>query len=261
MKSVEKGRFAATRPVSLLFAAVLLPPIYSQAISAPQPGQGLPAPASTSTAGPQSAAAEAGPPPEYVLQAGDELDIRVFNLPELTQKVKIRPDGRISLMLLDELVAAGTTPVALNETIRQGYSRQFRNPRVTVVVTSFTNQNVYVGGEVNQPRMIPLTGRLSAAAAVFYAGGLKSTATTREVIILSNSGKNSAQLRRLNLGDVLSKGAPDIELRPFDVVFVPKSRIAKLDQFVEQYIKMLQPIALNLGFSYLIGQSFQVVIP
>jgi protein involved in polysaccharide export with SLBB domain len=216
---------------------------------------------SSATAGTPAAPGESGPPAEYLLQAGDELEIRVYNLPELTQKVKLRPDGRISLMLLDELVAAGSTVASLTETIRKEYSTQFRNPRVTVVVTSFVNQNVYVGGEVNQPRLIALNGRLSAAAAVFYAGGLKATAKTKEIIILSNSGKNSPQLTRLNLQEVLTKGTPDVELRPFDVVFVPKSRIAKLDQFVEQYIKLLQPIALNLGFSYLIGQSFQVVIP
>lgn len=203
-----------------------------------------------------------GPPPAYVLQSGDEMEIRVYNLPELTQKVRIRPDGRISVMLLDEMLVSGSTAADLAEKIRQGYSTQFRNPRVTVVVTSFVNQNIYVGGEVVQPRLIALNGRMGTAAAIFNAGGLKPTAKTKEIVILRNSGGNKAEVTRLDLEAVLTKGAPDLELRPFDVVFVPKTRIAKLDQFVDQYIRQLQPIALNLGFTYLLGgQNYQVVIP
>jgi len=218
--------------------------------------------ASGATSTPSDSASQAQPPPEYVLQAGDDIEIHVFNLPELAQKLKIRPDGRISLMLLGEMVAAGNTAMSLGDSIRKGYSTHYRNPQVTVAVTSFVNQNVYVGGEVNQPRFIPLTGKLSAAAAVFYAGGLKGTAKTTEIIILRNSGKNTALLTRLNLKDVLTKGTADLDLKPFDVVYVPKSRIARLDQFVDQYIKLLQPIALNLGFSYLLGgQQVQVAIP
>jgi polysaccharide biosynthesis/export protein len=254
--------FPTARTARLLLAAALLPAMYGQTGQSAQQKDTPPGPAPAAAASPQSAPADSAPPPEYILQAGDEMDIRVYNLPELAQKVKVRPDGRISLMLLDEVVAAGSTATSLSETIRKGYSTQFRNPRVTVVVTSFVNQNIYVGGEVLQPRLIALNGRLSAAAAVFYAGGLKNTAKTKEIIILRNSGKNSAQLTRLNLEEVLTKGAPDIELQPFDVVFVPKTRIAKLDQFVDQYIKLLQPVALNLGFSYLLGgQTFQVAIP
>jgi polysaccharide biosynthesis/export protein len=224
--------------------------------------QGVSAPTPTSASAPSESAPTAEQHPEYVLQAGDDIEVHVFNLPELSQKLHIRPDGRISLTLLNEMMAAGTTPSTLGETIRKGYSAHFRNPQVTVVVMSVVNQNVYVGGEVNQPRLIALNGKLSAVSALFYAGGLKSTAKTKEIIILRNSGKNSAQVTRLNLNDVLKKGSPDVELQPFDVVFVPKTRIAQLDQFVDQYLKMLQPIALNLGFSYLLGgQNVQVSIP
>jgi protein involved in polysaccharide export with SLBB domain len=255
---MSRQPFLRDRVPRLFVAWALLPLLYGQAVAPAQ--QPAAAPGTPAAPAAQAAPAEPGPAAEYVLQAGDEMDIRVYNLPELSQKVKVRPDGRISLMLLDELIAAGATAPSLGESIRQGYSTQFRNPRVTVVVTSFMNQNVFVGGEVNQPRLIPLNGRLSAAAAVFYAGGLKSTAKTKEIIILRNSGKSAAQLTRLDLESVLNKGAPDLELRPFDVVYVPKSRIAKLDQFVDQYLKQLQPIALNLGFTYLLGGQ-SVVIP
>lgn len=227
-----------------------------------QPAQTTENSSSTVTTAPSDSTSKAEAPPEYVLQAGDDIEVRVFNIPEISQKLHIRPDGRISLVLLNEMMAAGNTAADLSELIRKGYSTHFRNPQVTVVVNSFVNQNVYVGGEVNQPKLIPLNGKLSAAAAVFYAGGLKNTAKTTEIIIIRNSGKNTAELSRLNLKDVLTKGAPDVQLKPFDVVYVPKSRIARLDQFVDQYFKLLQPIALNLGFNYLLGgQQVQVAIP
>jgi protein involved in polysaccharide export with SLBB domain len=246
----------------MLLIAALLPLACAQTSDGPPVKTPPSSESATAAPGATLSVPDAGPRPGYVLQAGDDLEIRVFDLPELSQKVKIRPDGRISVLLLDELPAAGVTPAGLTESIRQGYSGHFRNPRVTVAVTGFVNQNVFIGGEVNQPRMIALNGRLSAAAAVFYAGGLKPTAKTKEIIILRNSGKNSARITKLDLEQVLTKGAPDVELQPFDVVFVPKSRIAKLDQFMDQFIKQLQPIAMNMGFSYLLGgQSFQVLIP
>lgn len=247
------------RAVQLLVLAACLPVAFAQIGDTQQPKD---APAAVIATPAAAAAPDSAPRPEYVLQAGDELELKVYDLPELAQKLKVRPDGRISLLLLDELMAAGSTPANLTEAIRKGYSQHFRNPRVTIVVTSFMNQNVYIGGEVNQPRLIALNGRLSAAAAVFYAGGLKNTAKTKEIIILSNTGKNAARVTKLNLEEVLTKGAPDVELQPFDVVFVPKSRIARLDQFVDQYLKQLQPISTNMGFSYLLGgQNYQVVIP
>jgi protein involved in polysaccharide export with SLBB domain len=208
---------------------------------------------------PPAPPAESAP---YLLQAGDDLQIKAFEIPDLDQKVRVRPDGRISVLLLDEVQAAGLSVPNLSEALRAGYSQHFRNPRITVVVLSFTNQNVYVGGEVNQPRLLALTGKLSAAAAVFYAGGLKATAKEKEIIILRNNGSDKLKLFKLNLNAVLNRGAADFQLQPFDVVYVPKSRIAKLDQFVDQYLKQLQPIAMNLGFSYLLGgQNLQVVIP
>ncbi len=242
----------------LLVAAMWIPGIFAQTTqpSAEPAGGQAPAPQQQVVVNPAPAAAE------YLLQAGDELEIRVYNMPELTQKVKIRPDGRISVMLMDEVMAAGVRPAELGDIIHKAYATQFRNPRVTVLVTSFVNQNIFVGGEVNQPRMITMNGRMRATAAIFYAGGFKSTAKTKEIIILHNNGRNTPQLTRLNVEAVLNKGAEDVELHPFDVVFVPKSRIAKLDQFVDQYLKQLQPISLNMGFTYLLGgQSYQVVIP
>jgi len=201
-------------------------------------------------------------PEVYLLQPGDEIQVRAFNLPELDQIVRIRPDGKISLLLLNDVDAAGHAAEELSKTLSAAYAQFFRAPKVTTIVRTFTNRNVFVGGEVNQPKMIQLTGKLSTAAAIFYAGGFKNTAKTKEVIILHRAQNGAAAIKRLNLNAVLDKGAADVELEPFDVVYVPKSRIARLDQFIDQYMKQLMPIATSLGFSYILGgQGFVVSIP
>jgi protein involved in polysaccharide export with SLBB domain len=196
----------------------------------------------------------------YVLQRGDDVEIKVYNIPELNQGLRIRPDGRISLLLLNDVEAAGLTPTALGAKIGELYSDHFRNPRVAVIVRSFANQNIFVGGEVYQPQMISLQGRLTAAAAVFRAGGVKNTAKLKEVILLRDSGKGTPVIRKVNLQAVLTKGEPDVVLKPFDVVYVPKTTIAKVDQFVDQYIKQLLPLTLTVGFTYLLGGQ-AVIVP
>jgi protein involved in polysaccharide export with SLBB domain len=255
--SPEKCRQARAFAWVLLLTAALGGAALGQtpAGSPVQPGAMAP-PAADPAAQPPAIAPEV-----YLLQPGDEIQIRAFNLPELEQIVKVRPDGKISLLLLNDVDASGHGAEELSKTLSAAYGQFFRNPKVTTIVRTFTNRNVYVGGEVVQPKMIALTGKLSAAAAIFYAGGFKNTAKSKEIIILHNN-HGTANVKKLNVDAVLSKGAADVELEPFDVVFVPKSRIAKMDQFVDQYMKQLMPIATSLGFSYILGgQGFAVSIP
>ena len=194
----------------------------------------------------------------YKLQTGDEIEIKVFEIPELADRVRIRPDGKVSLMLLDDVQAAGLTPAELDQILTKGYSTYYMNPRVTVIVRGFSSQRVYVGGEVNQPGMLQLNGELSTLGAVMEAGGFRPTAKRSSVILL-RKGDGGPQIRRLNLDDVMAKGAPDVELQPFDVVFVPRTFIAKANIFVQQYIRDLLPVATNANFTYILGQRSAVI--
>jgi len=195
---------------------------------------------------------------DYTLQSGDEIEIKVFEIPELSDRVRIRPDGKISALLLDDVQAAGLAPAELDDILTKGYSAFYFNPRVTVIVRGFSNQRVYVGGEVNQPGMLQLAGELSAVGAVMEAGGFRQTARRSSVILL-RKGDDGPEIRRLNLDDVLGKGAPDIALRPFDVVFVPRTFIAKANLFVQQYIRDLLPVATNANFTYILGERASVI--
>jgi protein involved in polysaccharide export with SLBB domain len=189
----------------------------------------------------------------YLIQRGDELSIKIFERPELSDTVTVRPDGRISALLVDDVEAAGLTPEQLDAALTQRYSRFFREPVVSVVVRQAANQRVFVGGEVGQPGVIPITGQLTALAAVYQAGGFRRTARTDSVILLRDNRQPTPMTRKLNLKTANTDAA--LQLQPHDVIFVPASRIAKVNDFMDQYVRQLVPISLTAGFSYVLGNS------
>lgn len=191
----------------------------------------------------------------YVIQKGDEINIKVFQQPQLDDTVRVRPDGKVSLVLLSDAEAAGLTTKELEDKIASRYAQYYRDPKVSVIVRSFSNLKIYVGGEVGQPGVIALAGDMTALSAVMQAGGFRHTAKTDNVILVRNNGRNVPVARKVNLKAVLKNGEGDVALRPFDVVFVPKSKIARVDQFVDQYIRQVIPATLTAGFTYLQGNT------
>jgi len=196
---------------------------------------------------------------EYALRYGDVLDIRFYYNPELNVTVPIRPDGRISLELVGEIEAAGLTPEALANTLRAGYSDKLRYPEVTVILTTFSARKIYVGGEVNTPRAIDLAPNQTAFQAIMEVGGFKSTAHLANVVILRDQGTSEPLFftldfaRTVKLGEVNHETRPDLVLQPNDIVFVPKTRVARWGQLVDQYFTQLVPITLTMGATYFIN--------
>jgi polysaccharide biosynthesis/export protein len=193
----------------------------------------------------------------YILQRRDVIEIKVYDLPEVSGTVAIRPDGKISVPLLNDVVAAGLTPDHLAANLTQGYKHEFRNPRVTVIVRSFSNQNVFVGGEVDKPGLLPLDSQMTVLQAILRAGGVKETAKQKGVILLRNDGHGKPEVRQLSLLAV-ADGAPDILLQPFDVVLVPKTKVAQLNKWIDQNIRKMIPMGLGFDFSYLLNGTATV---
>lgn len=227
--------------LSVLTSVVL---VYAQQASQPIPDQGPPSTAST-------ASQDGG----YVLHAGDELMIKAFQHPDLDEAVRIRPDGRLSLQLVSDIAAAGMTPSELSRALDRAYGEFFKNPRISVIVRTFASEQIYVGGEVLQPGVQQIVGEMTILGAVMRAGGFRPTARTSSILLLRNDGHGGKGVELVDLKRLLSKGGPDRMLQPFDVVFVPQSKIAKVDQFVDQYVRQVIPGSLNGGFSYLFGST------
>lgn len=200
------------------------------------------------------------PPKTYILQEGDVLEVKFFYNPELNEREAIRPDGMISLQLIDDVAAAGLTPLELDRLLTEMYSKIIRQPAVTVIVKEFSGQKVYIGGEVNTPGLIPISGKLTALQAILQANGFKNTAEASSVVILRNQGTATPQFIVADLSEVLKANAwqNDVPLRPYDIVFVPMTTIGKMDLFVEQYIDKLLPISRSIGLSYSLNPSVTV---
>lgn len=195
--------------------------------------------------------------PEYVVQRGDELSIKVLGHPELDDTVTVRPDGRISAPVVDDVEAAGLTTRALDAALTVRLGKLYADPDVTVVVRRMASLRVFVGGEVGQPGVIAISADLTALGAIYQAGGFRSTARTDSVVLLRDSKGDKPLTMKLDLKQ-LDKGQALMPLQAHDVVFVPMSRIAKIDRFVDQYARQLLPISLTAGFSYVIGDFYTV---
>ncbi len=188
---------------------------------------------------------------EYRIQPGDLLDIKLFYNPELNESVTVRPDGRIALQLVKEIDAAGLTPAQLTDLLTGKYAAQIKNPEITVLVRSFNTQKVFVDGEVNRAGLVALAEPMTVLQAVAQAGGFKDTAKRSEVILIRRGADNKRITMTMDLDNAIdgSDRAQDQLLRPYDIVYVPKSTIANIDEAMDLYIRRLVPVLPGWGFA------------
>lgn len=189
---------------------------------------------------------------EYKIQVGDQLDVKFFYNPELNEQVTVRPDGRISLQLVHEVMVAGLTPSQLTDSLTKKYAPELKKPEIVVIVRSFGAHKVYVDGEVTKPGMVPLIGFMSVHQAISQAGGMKDTARTSEVVIIRQGENHNPFVAKVNLNKAIdgTDMSQDVVLKPFDIVFVPRSAIANVNIWVDQYIRKILPVTVSTGFGY-----------
>ncbi len=195
-------------------------------------------------------------PAEYRIHPGDQMDIKFFFNPELNETVLVRPDGKISLQLIDDVQAAGLTATQLDEELTRRYAQELRKPAVTVIVRTFTGRQVYVGGEVGNPGLINLGLGMTALQAVINAGGFKDTARPGAVIVIRKGPDNRPMPVRVDLDQALDTESAegDFPLQPQDIVYVPRTWIAQANLFVKQYIQdLILYRGISLGFGYQIN--------
>jgi polysaccharide export outer membrane protein len=196
----------------------------------------------------------AGPPlpasQPYRIQPGDELEIRFFHTPDQNVTLPVRPDGFISLPLVHELEVAGRTVEEVRRELVDRCSQELAEPEIAVIVRSFTGYRVHVGGEVDSPGVLELTGPCTVLQAVFQAGGFLPSASPADVLVVRREQDGSYQLAQSNLARVLTgqDASGNFLLRPYDVIYVPTSAIADVNTWVDLYIRKNLPF--NIGFNY-----------
>lgn len=194
-------------------------------------------------------------PAEYRIQPGDQMEVKLFYNPELNESATVRPDGRVSLQLAHEILAAGLTPAELTQVLKKSYARELAQPEITVLLRSFEGQRVYVDGEVNKPALVPLSAAMTVLQSIAVAGGLKDSARTREIVVIRRGPEGKPMVFAVDLTRVLdgTDTSQDVALMPFDVVYVPKSAIANVNVWVDQYLRKNVPV--SFGLSYQIGNQ------
>lgn len=184
----------------------------------------------------------------YLIQAGDELEIRFFHTPGHDAVIPVRPDGFISLPLAYELKAAGRTPEEVRLDLLERYSVELASPELAVIVRTFARWDVHVGGEVREPGVVQLAGGRNVLDAVVAAGGFLPSADPAAVLVVRRGDPAGYALLPADLEALLAgrDGGGNLALAPFDVVYVPSSPIAEVNVWVDQYLRKNIP----LTFSY-----------
>lgn len=177
---------------------------------------------------PASAAHQApGTAPLYRIGPGDNLSIFVWRNEDLSVEVPVRPDGRISVPLLEDLVASGKTPTELAREIEVSLARYVQNPLVTVVVTQFVGaytEQVRVVGEAASPSAIPYRANMSLLDAIIAVGGVTEFAAGNRAKLVRTIDGEQKQFA-LRIDDLIKDGDIDanVELLPGDVIIIPQS--------------------------------------
>ena len=205
---------------------------------------------------------DAEPISDYRLRPGDEIEVKFFYHPELDERLMVGPDGKISLQLIDEVLAAGLTGFQLDEILTREYAKYLENYSVSVIVREYSGLKVYVGGEVVQPGFLSLKGNMSVLQSIYASQGFKVSAKPENVVLLRKGPDNRPVARTINLVPVLSgeQMENDVYLMPSDIVYVPKTWVAQAGDFVDQYIKrvlmldhLVSGVGWALGYKWVFG--------
>lgn len=162
----------------------------------------------------------------YVIGAGDSLNISVWRNPEVSMVVPVRPDGKIAAPLIDEMVAQGKTSTELAREVEKQLAKYVRDPIVTVMVTGFIgpySEQIRVVGEAARPQALPYKQKMTVLDVMIVVGGLTDFASGNSATILRTSEGSKQYAVRLK--DLIKRGdmSANVEMKPGDVLIIPQS--------------------------------------
>ena len=173
--------------------------------------------------------------PRYQIQTDDILELSFRYTPEFDQEVTVQPDGFIQLKgLSNDIKVQGQTVPELIETLKKAYANVLHDPVISVVLREFEKPYFIAGGQIGRPGKYDLRGQTTASQAVAIAGGFVDFAKNGQVVLFRRYSNDTVEVKMLNLKDIL-KGKnlrEDVVLQPGDMLYVPKTFMAKIDRFL-----------------------------
>lgn len=192
--------------------------------------------------------------PSYRLGPGDKIKIKYFLTREMDEDLTVSPDGSIAPRAIGQIRVEGSTLSSVESYIRTESRKELADQKVVVALEEAVSAKVYVGGSVPRPGAYKITDmNLSALKAILLAGGFTDEARTGQVALIRRGPKNEPMLRLINVRDTIETGfdADDVPLMSGDIIYVPKSSIAEVDLWIDQFINKVVPF--QRSFSYTLG--------
>lgn len=170
-----------------------------------------------------AATATARPAPPYVIGPDDVLSIVFWKDKDLSAEVTVRPDGKVSLPLLNDIQAQGRTPDELRDALKQAAQAFVEDPNPTVMVKEIKSRRVFITGQVEKPGPYPLTGETTVLQLIAMAGGIREFADGSNITIIRKGENGRTEILPFNYRDVLKRKnlTQNVQLKPGDTVVVP----------------------------------------
>jgi len=201
----------------------------------------------------------------YRLQPGDQIEVHHILDADYNAVVVVAPDGRVNVPGIDQPVhAQGLTIGELTQEMDRMFqkSRSLAHPFFSLNLRGFGSLQVFVGGEVQRPGYLELTGtRRNVMQVLMAAGGFLPTARTNEILVLRPMPDGKQEIFSVDMDKVLhgTDLAQNVQIAPLDTIFVPRSDIANVDLFMDQYIRLALPIPVQGNLVYQNNPSTSVI--
>lgn len=169
------------------------------------------------------------PQSEYVIGSGDDLGVFVYQSPQLSESsVAVRPDGKISIPLVQDIQAAGLTPVELANNISKRLTEYVKDPKVTVIVKSFVgplDRQIKVIGEATEPKALPYSQGMRVLDVLVATKGLTKYAAGNRAVIVRHAGNGTTSEMHVHLSDLINDGdlSQNVGMQPGDTLIIPQS--------------------------------------
>ena len=190
----------------------------------------------------QESGNKALPEANYRIQKGDKLSVKFLSHPELNEpSVVVRPDGFISLQIIDDIRADSLTATELKKELEKKYEEILLKPSISVAVIEFVAPRVFIGGQVKNAGRYDLRDAKTVVQIIFLAGGFTEDANRKMVILARPNGNGDWQTQAVNVMKILDKktAEKDIELRDGDYIFIPDSKISQFNKAIETFRGLL----------------------